>query len=393
MYLHRRRPETSTPYWVVAALLLTAAVCAPWLARAADLPQLLGLHGGRQIFLAACAACHGPQGEGTPQYIAGFEQPDTFPHFNKCDESEGEYTRDWTAQVRDGGPKRGNSQIMPAFGSVLNAEQINEVVKYLRSLCTDPSWPPGELNVPRALITDKAFPESEWVLTSAVNAQRAPGIANELESENAVGSRSELSVSVPIDWVAQPGGPMFGGIGDVTTGFSHVLFSHLNEGPGPLYGDTGSILAVQGQITWATGNATKGLGAGETQFGAYAMYDLVLPGRMFLELQPGGELPLHTYDLPRSVFLNAAFGRSLNQGMGFGRMWVPMVEVTANRNLAPGALTDWDVMPEFEVTLNTRQNVRVALGYLLPVNDTVDRPQQVMLYFEWDWADGGLFSE
>ena len=379
--------------WLPALLWVLGVACVvPLLSLAANLPQLLGLHGGQQIFQAACAACHGPGGEGTPQYIAGFEQPDSFPHFNKCDESEDEYTRDWTEIIRDGGPARGFSQIMPAFGSVLTPEQINELVRYLRSLCTDHSWPPGELNVPRALITDKAFPENEVILTSGINARGAPGISNELELEKTLGSTNELDIIMPFSWVQQPSGNLSGGVGDLITGVSHVLLSHLDSNPGPLYEATGSILAVQGQITWATGNVGKGLGAGETQLGAFAAYDQVFPAQSFLQVQVGGEQPLHTYNLASSLYLNAAFGKSFEQGTGFGRQWSPMVEVTANRSLASGAVTEWDLLPEFQVTLNTRQHVRADIGYLVPINDTAARPRQIMFYVNWDFADGGLLE-
>jgi hypothetical protein len=60
-----------------------------------------------------------------------------------------------------GGPARGFSQIMPSFDAVLSARQIAQVIQYLRALCREPGWPIGELNVPRALVTEKAFPESE----------------------------------------------------------------------------------------------------------------------------------------------------------------------------------------------------------------------------------------
>jgi hypothetical protein len=78
--------------------------------------------------------------------------------------------------------------------------------------------------------------------------------------------------------------------------------------------------------------------------------------------------------------------------MGFGRQWSPMLEVTANRSLAAGAVTEWDVLPEFQVTLNARQHVRADLGYLVPINDTADRPRQIMFYVNWDFADGGLLE-
>ena len=57
-----------------------------------------------------------------------------------------------------------------------------------------------------------------------------------------------------------------------------------------------------------------------------------------------------------------------------------------------GGATDWDVIPEFQVTLNRRQHIRAALGYRLPINDTAGRPKQFIAYFLWDWFDGGFFE-
>jgi mono/diheme cytochrome c family protein len=45
----------------------------------------LQLDSGEHIYKAACIACHGPDGTGTPQSIAGFERPRTFPDFTQCD--------------------------------------------------------------------------------------------------------------------------------------------------------------------------------------------------------------------------------------------------------------------------------------------------------------------
>jgi hypothetical protein len=69
-----------------------------------------------------------------------------------------------------------------------------------------------------------------------------------------------------------------------------------------------------------------------------------------------------------------------------------MLEVIGNRDLTPGTKTDWDIVPEFQVTLNRRQHIRAAAGYRLPLNDTAGRPKQVIAYFIWDWFDGGLFE-
>ena len=87
-----------------------------------------------------------------------------------------------------------------------------------------------------------------------------------------------------------------------------------------------------------------------------------------------------------------AFGKSLNQGMGLGRMWTPMVELLADRELATGEKTNWDLVPQFQVTLSRRQHVRANVGVRVPVNDFGARPMQVMFYLLWDWFDGGLLE-
>jgi len=62
---------------------------------------------------------------------------------------------------------------MPSFAEALTPEQIGMAVDYLRSFCTEKVWPRGELNLPRAMFTEKAFPEDETVLTTVINT-RAP---------------------------------------------------------------------------------------------------------------------------------------------------------------------------------------------------------------------------
>ena len=372
-----------------AAFFLLA--CTAALASAASLTQQLGLHSGREIYQAACAACHGPDGHGTPEHIAGFTQPDTFPHFDKCDETTPEYTEDWTAVIRDGGPARGFSPIMPAFSAVLSAAEINKVVGFLRSLCTERGWPLGELNVPRALVTEKAFPESETVLNTTANVEGPAAVTNELIYERTWSKRDQLEVAVPFGWARQANGALAGGLGDITIGNKHVVFSRLEGAPDrPLYESTGSIFSVQGEVTLPTGSADKGLGTGETVFGVFGAYDILLPARVFVQTQLGAELPVHTRDIPHSVYFNGAVGRIFSRDLG--RQWSPMIELLGSHDLRSGASTDWDVVPEFQVTLNRRQHVRAAVGLRLPLNDPSSRPKQVIAYVLWDWFDGGLLE-
>ena len=73
-------------------------------------------------------------------------------------------------------------------------------------------------------------------------------------------------------------------------------------------------------------------------------------------------------------------------------MWSPMLELITDRDLEDGAKTNVDVMPQFQVTLNRRQHVRVNVGLQVPVANTTGRSKQVVFYLLWDWFDGGLLE-
>ena len=120
-----------------------------------DLPRQLIVHGAKELYDAACAACHGMHGEGDEKSTAGLDPPSALLDFSKCADSTPDHTRDYKAVIRKGGPARGFSTIMPSFSGVLTSQQMNEVVAQLRSSCKQPGWPYGELNVPRALLTEK----------------------------------------------------------------------------------------------------------------------------------------------------------------------------------------------------------------------------------------------
>ncbi len=373
--------------------MLTLSVIGIGIAAGEDLPGRLGIHGGKAIYEAACAACHGKSGEGTPQSSAGFDPPQSFPHFNKCDETSPEFARDYKAAIRDGGPARGFSTIMPSFSGVMTSQQMDEVIAYLRSLCKETGWPVGELNVPRALLTEKAFPESETILTTTINAKGPPKITNELVFERILGKRDQLEIAVPFSWVHKDAGGYTGGLGDVVIGDKHILYSHLKIDPDmAAYDATGSIMSVQAEIVLPTGDQKRGFGGGEPSLGVFAMYDQLFARQAFMQIQTGIDVPRHTEYGPSSAYVKTAFGKSFAGDGELGRLWSPMVEFVGNRDLTAGARTLWDVVPEFQVTINRRQHLRAAVGYRLPINDTAGRPKQFMAYFLWDWFDGGFFE-
>ncbi len=340
----------------------------------------LKLNTGQEIYETACVACHGPDGKGTPKSIAGFEPPRTFPDFTRCDQTTPEMNTDWKAVIRNGGPFRGFSQIMPSFRDALTSRQMDKVIEYLRGFCRDSAWPRGELNLPRALITEKAYPEDETVVTTTLNAQAAPGVSNEIVHEQRFGVKNQIEVSVPLDFVNQ-NHVWYGGFGDTALGVKRELFSSLRWG---------SILSVQGEAMFPTGSTTHGLGTGVTRFETFAAYGQLLPANTFVQVQTGGDLPTDTSKAPQTFFWRTAVGKTFNQSHGLGRAWSPMVEILSNRDLMTGASTNWDVLPQMQVTLSRRQHIRADAGVLIPVTNTAGRSMAVMFYLLWDWQDGTL---
>jgi mono/diheme cytochrome c family protein len=346
-------------------------------------PSTLKLNTGREIYHAACVACHGPDGKGMPDTTVAFEKPKTFPDFTQCDQTTPELDKDWKATIRDGGAGRGFSRIMPAFGEALTAKQIDQLVQYLRGFCTEKKWPRGEFNLPLPQFTEKAFPEDEVIITSRFNAQRTPGVTNDIISENTFGARNQLEVDVPIDLNRSAPGLWHGGIGDATIGIKRVVFADLH---------TGSILSGFGGVIVPSGSTAHGLGTGVTQFETFAAFAQILPSESFVQLQVGTDQPTDTSKAPRSLFWRSAFGKTFRQSNGLGRMWTPMVELVANKDFLPHTTPDWDIVPQFQVTLSQRQHVRLNLGSRIPVTNTSNRPIQIVFYVLWDWFDGSLLK-
>jgi mono/diheme cytochrome c family protein len=344
-------------------------------------PSKFKLDTGKEIYQAACVACHGPDGKGMPDTTVGFKKPKTFPDFTQCDQTTPELNVDWKATIRDGGRGRGFSPIMPSFGEALTSRQMDQVIGYLRGFCTNSKWPRGELNLPRALLTEKAYPEDETVLASALNAQGAPGVSNDIIHEQRFGMRNQLEVDVPVNFNHPAPGTWYGGIGDATIGVKRVLIANLH---------TGTILSGFGGIIVPSGNAAHGLGTGVTKFESFAAFAQMLPAMSFVQLQAGTDQPTDTSKAPRTLFWRSAIGKSFRASDGLGRMWTPMVEFVANRNFTLRPTTDWDVVPEFQFTVSKRQHIRADFGFRIPVTNTANRPIQAVFYVLWDWFDGGL---
>jgi hypothetical protein len=208
-------------------------------------------------------------------------------------------------------------------------------------------------------------------------------VISELAYERRFGIRNQLEVSVPLSVVHAASGIAQTGVGDIGVGLKRALLASMR---------TGTIASVQGGVHLPTGNKDKGLGTGVTVFEAFGAFGQRLPSEGFIQAQVGADLPVDTADTPRAVFGRLAVGKSLRGGHSFGRLWSPMLELLADRDLAHGAATNLDLVPQAQVTLSRRQHVRASVGVRVPMNHTTGRPVQVSFYLLWDWFDGGLLE-
>ncbi|HEV8398549.1 MAG TPA: cytochrome c [Gemmatimonadales bacterium] len=142
---------------------------------------------GDSLYSAWCARCHGAEARGTPAASVRTDVPPA--DLAKCAVSTAETEDQWVDVVAQGGGAFGLSLDMPAYGESATPEQIRMVVRYVRSLCREPGWPPGELNFPRAFLVEKAYPENELVIT-------AQGRGQEIIYERRAGRRLQFEAAV-----------------------------------------------------------------------------------------------------------------------------------------------------------------------------------------------------
>jgi hypothetical protein len=307
----------------------------------------------------------------------GFETP--LPDFSDCSFASREPDGDWLGVVREGGPLRAFDPMMPAFGDALSEAEGLRILGHVRTFCDDASWPRGELNLPRPLVTEKAFPEDESVVTVSMPTEDLGEVMIRLVHEKRFGARSQIEVAVP--FVFAQSGEWEGGVGDMAFAFKHVLFHSLGSG---------SILSATAELVVPTGDPARGFGTGATVFEPFMTFGQILPEDAFVHFQGGFEFPSGT-EHSNEAFWRAALGKTWTRG-AYGRAWTPIVELLGARDLEAGAATNWDLVPQVQVSLPTRQHILLNVGVRTPLTDVDARQTEIMVYLLWDWFDGGLLD-
>jgi cytochrome c5 len=361
------------------ALLAGSAAIASLAAVAASSQQMPP--NGRMIFMANCATCHGEDGRGTrTQAEVGFDLP--MPNFTDCVFATREADADWSSIIHRGGPVRSFPRVMPAFGEALSDDEIDAVIGYLRSLCKDDRWVRGEFNFPLGLFTEKAFPEDELVWTTGVNTRGPTAIESQFVYEKRFGPTGQLEVTLPFADLAGMGYGNRAGIGDVGFAWKQNLYFNVEQG---------TIFSVLGEMVLPTGNARYGLGSGSMAFETHALFAQALPDDFVFQGQVFAAFPVRQGHADE-VGWHLNIGKTFAEDEGFGRAWTPMLELLGARELAHGAVTEWDLVPQMQVSLSRRQHILFNAGVRVPINETASRSPQFLFYIIWDWYDAGLFD-
>ena len=336
---------------------------------------------GQQLYVAACQSCHAPDGRGMPQVHVGFA--DAIPDFTDCSYASREAAQDWETVVRRGGPSRRFSHRMPAFGGALTPDEIARVVEYIRTLCRESSWPRGEMNLPRATFTEKAFPEDEVVLNAEwVGTEGSRMATSTLTVEKRIGSRTQWELQLPVAMREIPAGSRakWTGVhmGDVSLALKRAIAHNQS-----------AILSIGGEVTLPTGDRTRGFGSGTLRYEPFFLGAVAFPANFFAQLHGGAEFPVRRKVADRELFLRGAVGTTIFIG---GRAFSPIAEGLAVKSSAPGATPDYDWIPQMQVSLSRRQHILGSFGYRLPLTNRDTRARSLVAYIIWDWFDGPLLG-
>ena len=173
-----------------------------------------------EMWSAWCARCHGQDGSGKVATPTVSVEP---MDFTDCRIATAEPDADWEVAIAEGGAAVGLSSEMPAFGDALTAEQIQGFVRLIRGFCKEPGWPLGNLNLPRPIFTEKAFPENEVVFLPVVShrTDEPTEFAFETVFERRFGRRAQLEARLPIESVSS--GDRQTGVGDIELGLKYAL--------------------------------------------------------------------------------------------------------------------------------------------------------------------------
>ena len=332
---------------------------------------------GAEIYKDACASCHGADGRGSPE---GSAITTPLPDFTDCVIATAETTANWKGLIRHGGKFLGMSDQMPAFGDSLGDDEIRAVIAYVHAFCKDPRYPLGDLNFPRPLFVEKAFPEDEIVLSFDYESAPDTRTASwEAAVEKRIGARGQVEVSLPVSWVQPDQGSSAAGVGDLGLSYKHVLLAD------PAWN---SIVTARLAMTLPSGKTTDGIGSGTAVFAPQLLAGQAL-GPFILQAEIAAEVPVDADKADRQMFYGFAFQHRLGP---YKKSLVVELELQQTQSLASDVRAGTVLGPGLYVPLSRRGHVAVSAGAQFPVAGTRPYDWLVGSFLLWDFTDGPIWA-
>jgi len=327
---------------------------------------------GREIYGMACAACHGQDGAGNPEWESAVRSVS----FADCG-TTAEPAEQWETIVKKGGPVRGLSSVMPAFGEAFTDEEARAVVAYVRTLCPRADdYPPGDLNFRRLLVTGKAFPEEEVTLSLAHRPHRATRETElEVSYEKRIGPRFQYEISLPFRTQARA--PDGRGLADVELEAKQVLHFDLRRL---------EILSAGLGVALPTGSESKSLGAGTVAFSPFLAYAKGWGGTL-LQTKVEARLPIDRDRADREIEYAVALSRAVGPRTV---AWTPAVELAGAWN-ARTKRHEYGAVIEVSKPLNKLGHVIASIGVAAPIRPREER-YRIQAYLLWDFGDGPFWE-
>jgi hypothetical protein len=318
-----------------------------------------------EMWDAWCSRCHAKDGTGkVPTPTVTVEPMD----FTDCRITTPEGDSDWEAVIAKGGPAVGLSSQMPAFGDFLNAQQITEFVAFIKKFCGERGWPSGNLNLPRPMFAEKAFPENELILTPMVSHHKDEPVSFSFAAiyERRLGKRGQIEMVLPIESVSETG-TRSSGVGDFEIGVKYALNPNASN----------HLLSAGFDVSTPTGDDAKGLGEGQFVFEPYLSTATVIGSQSYLQTQFKLEFPKNNAWDDRVAVYNIYFGRDarlLPSTFTFG------VELNGENDEV--ALT-----PQIRKGLSRTGALAGAFGVRLPLNHRDDQGVTWVGYLLWEYLE------
>lgn len=315
-----------------------------------------------------CARCHAQDGSGKVNEPTIDVEP---LDFSDCKVAAAEPDADWELAIAEGGPAVGLSAQMPAFGDTLTDEQVQAFVEHIRGLCKEDGWPHGNMNFPRPIFTEKAFPENEFILLPVVSYRRESG-ANRSDVdlvavyERRVSRRGMWEAAVPLSHRSTAGTPRRG-IGDIELAFKYVLSADVAST---------RIVSAGLEVALPTGSEVRGLGNGTPVFEPYLAAGTMVRN-VYLQAQSKVELPVNGAKASRAFVYNVYAGRDTSASPD---TWTLGVELNGENDEL--ALT-----PQVRKGLTKTGALGASVGVRIPLSHRREQGTRVVGYLLWEYLD------